>query len=310
MHIPVLYNETLRYLDIKPGENFIDCTLGDGGHTFGILKRNAPGGKVLSIDLDIEMIERVITRITISDLKERIIFVQDNFANLERIINDYKFKNIAGVLLDLGMSSYHLDNSERGFSFQRDERLDMRYSVNFQFPPPATGQAISNFQSLTADEIINTYSKQKLEEIFLEYGEERFAGQIARKIVEVRQARPIHTTRELVSVIKLAIPLKYQHSRIHFATKIFQALRIAVNQEIENLKLVLPQAFDVLEKGGRLVVISFHSLEDRIVKNFFRDKSQENKIRILTKKPVTPSDEEISSNSRARSAKMRVAIKN
>lgn len=298
-----------------PGENFIDCTLGDGGHTLGILKKNAPDGKILGIDWDIEMIKRVIVRLSNEDLRDRFFLAQDNFSNLEKIVDHHKFKNIAGVLLDLGMSSYHIENSERGFSFRGDEELDMRYNKNFQFPlallafTKRAGQALPTFQSLTAEEVINTYSEDDLERIFREYGEERFARQIARKIIEVRGARPIRAARELVNVIKLAVPIKYQFGRIHFATKIFQALRIAVNQEMENLKLVLPQAFNILEKGGRLVVISFHSLEDGIVKNFFRSQSQENRVKILTKKPILPSAEEINNNPRARSAKMRAVVK-
>src|SRR3990167_3687288 len=237
MHIPVLYNEALKYLDIKSGENFIDCTLGDGGHTLGILNRNAPNGKVLAIDWDMEMIKRVITRISDFDLRERLILVNDNFANLKKIVNEYNFNNISGVLLDLGMSSFHIEESGRGFTFLKDEPLGMNFvgdSFGGDLP--------------SAEEIINNYSGEKLAEIFKEYGGERFARSMAQRIVEARKLGPIKTTKELIGVVKSAVPSKYRHNRIHFATRIFQALRIEVNGEIENLKSVLPQAFDVLSR--------------------------------------------------------------
>ncbi|MEK7627618.1 MAG: 16S rRNA (cytosine(1402)-N(4))-methyltransferase RsmH, partial [Patescibacteria group bacterium] len=284
MHIPVLYNETLKYLDLKSGENFIDCTLGDGGHTLGVLNRTAPNGKVLAIDWDMEMIKRVITRISDFDLRERLILVNDNFANLKKIVNEYNFNNISGVLLDLGMSSFHIDESGRGFSFLKDEPLGMNF----------VGDNSCN-DLLNAEEIINKYSGEKLAEIFREYGGERFARSMARRIVEARKIMPIKTTKELIGVIKSAVPSKYRHNRIHFATRIFQALRIEVNREMENLKSVLPQAFDVLSSGGRLAVISFHSLEDKQVKYFFREKKLKGEVNILTKKPIKPSFEEVKS---------------
>lgn len=298
MHIPVLYNEILKYLDIQPGENFIDGTLGDGGHTLGILSRNAPDGKVLAIDWDMEMIKRVITRISDFDLRERLILVNDNFANLKKIVGKYNFNNISGVLFDLGMSSFHIEESGRGFTFLKDEPLSMSF---------AGGNSDEDFPD--AEEIINNYSGEKLAEIFKEYGGERFARPIAQKIVAARIAGPIKTTKELIGVIKSAVPAKYRHGRIHFATRIFQALRIEVNREIENLKSVLPQAFDVLNSGGRLAAISFHSLEDKQVKNFFREKKSKGEADILTKKPLKPSWEEVKDNPRARSAKMRAAVK-
>lgn len=298
MHIPVLYNEALKYLDIKSGENFIDCTLGDGGHTLGILNRNAPDGKVLAIDWDMEMIKRVITRISDFDLRERLILVNDNFSNLKKIVGEHKFSNISGVLLDLGMSSFHIEESGRGFTFLKDEPLGMNF----------VGDG-SRSDYLNAEEIINNYSEKKLAEIFKEYGGERFARSMAQRIAEARKSGPIKTTKELIGVIKSAVPSKYRHGRIHFATRIFQALRIEVNREIENLKSVLPQAFDVLNGGGRLAVISFHSLEDKQVKDFFRDKKTKGEMQILTKKPIKPSFEEVKNNPRARSAKIRIAIK-
>lgn len=298
MHIPVLYNEALKYLDIKPGENFIDCTLGDGGHTLGILSKNAPDGKVLAIDWDMEMIKRVVVRASGFDLRERLILVNDNFANLEKIVREHNFNNINGILLDLGMSSFHIEESGRGFTFLKNEPLDMSFSG---------GSFRGNFSG--AEEIVNNYSGEKLAKIFMEYGGERFSRSMAKRIVEARKTGPIKTTKELIGVIKSAVPSRYRHGRIHFATRIFQALRIEVNGEMENLKAVLPQAFDVLSGGGRMAVISFHSLEDKQVKDFFREKRIKGEMNILTKKPVKPSWEEVKNNHRARSAKIRVAVK-
>lgn len=261
----------------------------------GILKSNEPEGKILAIDFDIEMIKRVIIRVSNLDLKDRLILEQGNFADLKKIVEKHKFKKIAGILLDIGMSSYHIDESVGGFSFRKEEDLDMRYDRSSGL--------------ITAGEIVNTYSVDDLERIFKEYGEERFSRAISKKIIETRKSGPIKTTRDLVNVIKWAIPRKYQHGRIHFATRVFQALRIETNREIENLKSVLPQAVDILETGGRLVLISFHSLEDREVKHFFKNQANENKIKILTKKPARPSLEEIKNNPRARSAKLRAVVK-
>lgn len=264
----------------------------------GILNRNAPNGKVLAIDWDMEMIKRVIIRISDFDLRERLILVNDNFVNLKKIVSEYNFNNISGVLLDLGMSSFHIEESGRGFTFLKDEPLGMN------FVGDGFGNDLPN-----AEEIINNYSGEKLAEIFKEYGGERFARSMAGKIVEARKTKLIKTTKELIGVIKSAVLSKFRHNRIHFATRIFQALRIEVNREIENLKSVLPQVFDVLNSGGRLAVISFHSLEDKEVKDFFREKKTKGEMNILTKKPLRPFFEEVKNNPRARSAKMRVAVK-
>ncbi len=295
VHIPVLFNEALEYLDVKSGENFVDCNLGDGGHTLGILEKNSPDGKVLAIDLDSKMIERVRERFSESGLNERVVFANDNFANLNNIVSGNNFNSIDGILLDLGMSSFHIDASGGGFSFQKDEALDMRYDRNSELA--------------TAADVVNKYKEEDLERIFKEYGNERFSRQIVNKISEIRKVRPITTTKELVQVIRLATPSGSHHGKIHFATKVFQALRIEVNTEIENLKSVLPQAFNNLKKGGRLVVISFHSLEDKEVKEFFRDRKKEGVAKMATKKPILPKLEEVRNNPRARSAKLRSIIK-
>jgi len=307
-HISVLQKEVLRYLDPKPNQNFIDCTIGEAGHTLAIysplakksstelniLEKNRPKGKVLGIDWSSELIKSLEFKVKSLKLSRRLILICDNFANLKEIVEREKFRPIQGILFDLGMSSWHLEESGRGFSFLRKEPLDMRY--NSQNP-------------LTAEKIVNYWSESEIEKILREYGEERFAGKIAREIIKERKAKPIKKTSQLIEVLKRSIPSRYQHRKIHFATKTFQALRIAVNDELENLKKVLPQALKILMPGGSLVIISFHSLEDRIVKNFFRNRAKEESLKILTKKPITPREEEIKINPRSRSAKLRAARK-
>lgn len=284
MHIPVLQKEIIKYLAPKPNENFIDATLGEMGHTNAILEKNKPNGKVLGIEWDPEIIKK-------DRLQERVVLVNDSYLNLKKIVKKHKFGPINGILFDLGMSSWHLEESGRGFSFLKDEPLDMRYN-------PLT--------ELTAAEIINTWPESEITRVLKEYSQERFAKRIAKKIAEERKIKPIETTFELVEVIKKAIPFKYQKQRIHCATRTFQSLRIVVNDELNNLKKALSQAIEVLAPGARIVVISFHSLEDRIAKNFFKKSSPE-KLKILFKKPITPSQEEIRINPRCRSAKLRAA---
>lgn len=278
VHKPVLQKEVLKYLDPKANENFIDCTINGGGHALAILERVKPKGKVLGIDSDKEVISQL-------EPRNNLILVCDNFVNLKEIARELKFKP-DGILFDLGMSSWHLDKSGKGFSFLKDEPLDMRYSEQ-------TG--------LTAEKIVNEYSLEELEKIIKEYGEDRFARKIAKKIVEKRKKKRIKTTLELAEAIR------FKQKRIHFATRTFQALRIAVNDELNVLAKAIPQAVDILASGGRLAVISFHSLEDRIVKNLFKNLSSQ-EFEILTDKPIKPSLEEITSNHRSRSAKLR-AIK-
>lgn len=297
IHIPVLVDEVIQYLDPKSNENFVDATIDGGGHTMAILEKNKPEGKVLGIDLDKTLLENLKFKIKNLHLENRVILVQGNFKNLKEIIKntcpDWNQK-VNGVLFDLGMSSWQLEESGKGFSFKRNEPLDMRFDSS---------------QELTAKDIVNYWPEYEIEKILREYSEERYARKIAKEIVSERQKKPIFTTFELVEVIKKAVPRNYERGRIHPATRTFQALRVATNQELENLRLVLPQAMEVLQENGRIVVISFHSLEDRIVKNFFREKAKEEKLKILTKKPVRASEEEIQKNPRAHSAKLRAAVK-
>ncbi len=298
MHISVLQKEVIEYLDPKPDENFIDATLGNAGHTLAILEKNGPKGKVLGIDQDLEQIENCKLKIKKDEnevlIADRLILVCDNFANLKEIVKREKFGNVQGIIFDLGMSSSHLTESGRGFSFLKNEPLDMRYDGN---------------SKLTAEKILNYESCQEVERILREYGEENFSKKIAEKIIEARNFKPIKTTFQLVEIIKRAVPRWYEKGRIHPATRVFQALRIAVNDELDNLRRALPQAIEILKLGGKLAIVSFHSLEDRIVKNYFQEKAKENILKILTKKPVVPIKEEIKINPRSRSGRLRAAAK-
>ncbi|MEM3641731.1 MAG: 16S rRNA (cytosine(1402)-N(4))-methyltransferase RsmH [Candidatus Bathyarchaeia archaeon] len=291
MHFPVMKEEVIQYLDPKPGENFVDCTVGEGGHSIAILEENKPSGKVLGIDYDPEILEKLKHKFKNTNYEKRLILVCDNFTNLSAIIRRYAFKQISGVLFDLGLSSWHLEESGRGFSFLRNEPLDMRYSPQ---------------NPLTAKTILNHWSLNEIEKVLRLFGQERFSRKIAEEVVK---SRPLNTTADLVMVVERATPAWYHRRKIHFATKTFQALRIAVNNELENLERALPQALNVIDSGGRIVVVAFHSLEDRIVKNFLREKAKGSIVRILTKKPVRPSRNEVLRNPRSRSARLRAALK-
>jgi len=294
VHTPVLQKQVIECLDPKPNENFIDATVGGAGHTLEILKITKPDGRVLGIDADPEQIKNIKNRILDIEIKNRLILENDSYINLEDIINKHNFRPIHGILFDLGMSSWHLESSGRGFSFQKDEPLNMRYDKKDQ-------------GELTAEYIINKWPEKEIETILREYGDERFSGKIAKEIVKSRRDRKIKTTFELIDVIKRSIPVWYQKKRIHFATRTFQALRITTNDEFGNIKQGLEQAVKSLKKGARIVIISFHSSEDRIVKLFLKEKAKQGLIRIETKKPIIPCFEEIKTNKRSRSAKLRAA---
>lgn len=313
VHIPVLLNEVLQYLDPKSGESFIDATLGDGGHAKEILKRTAPDGKLLGIDKDANSIKAA--EDNLKEFKDRVFIVHGNFLDIKKIVEDNpQIGKISGVLADLGLSSRQIEESGRGFSFQRDEPLVMSMVW-----PLEEGRKI-------ALQIINDSSARELEKIFKEYGEERLARPIAERIVYLREGKKIERTGELadiaVNVYKKYFGNKTWH--VHPATKIFMALRIAVNEELGDLEKFLPDAVSVLAEKGRLGVITFHSLEDRIAKNFFRQESRgcicdkdqmecvcghERSIKIITKRPISATMEEIEQNPRARSAKLRVVEK-
>lgn len=290
-HIPVLTKEVLEYLDPKPDENFIDGTVGNGGHANLLLEKTSPFGKLLGIDADVQQITN--TRHSTQKYSERIILINDSYAKLQEIAQTVRLKPIHGILLDLGYSSWHMAESGKGFSFLKNEPLDMRYGSS----------------QLTAAIIVNEYKEGQIEKIIKEYGEEKFARQISKAIVRHRRGEKIESTFELKKIIEETVGQKYKGERIHCATRTFQALRIAVNGELENLEEVLPQAIEMLAPGGRLAVISFHSLEDRIVKHFFQQKEKEGIITILTKKPIMAGEDELLINSRSRSAKLRAIQK-
>jgi len=294
-HIPVLLKEVIQYLDPKKNKNFIDATIGDAGHSIEILKRTAPKGKLLGLDWDKESLKRAKKRLREEGIKkERAILHQSNFKDIKEITQQEKFFPVHGVLMDLGMSSYHIDESKRGFSYLRDEPLDMRFDKK---------------SDLTAAEIINSWEIDEIEKILRFYGEERYSRRVVLGIKEARKKERIISTGQLVEILKRALPRNYDRGRIHPASRTFQALRIVVNDELESLKTGLSEAIRILEKNGRIAVISFHSLEDRIVKNLFRKYAAEGKIKILTKKPVVPSQEEIKTNPRSHSGKLRAAVK-
>jgi 16S rRNA (cytosine1402-N4)-methyltransferase len=291
-HVPVLMDEVIKFLAPKKNENFIDCTLGDGGHSAELLRCTSPEGKVLGFDLDSEAVK--VVRKNLEEFGARLIVRNESYANLAKAVAEEKFGPADGALMDFGFSSPQLEDRGRGFSFQRDEPLDMSYST-----------AVDH---LTAAEIVNTWTKDEITRVLAEFGEERMAERIASAIVTARHHKHIISTVQLVDVIKGAVPKNYEHGRIHPATRTFQALRIVVNGELESVNAVLPQALAALKPGGRLVCISFHSLEDRIVKSFFKEMSTKRKIEILTSKPVTATEKEIQNNPRSRSAKLRAAL--
>lgn len=304
IHAPVLLLETIQALQPRSGHRYVDATLGGGGHAERILELTTPDGLLLGIDADPQALQAATARL--ASFGRRFTPVHAHFDALARVASETGFERSHGVLFDLGVSSPQLDRAERGFSFSQEAPLDMRFD-------PTSGA--------TAAELVNSLSQAELTRIFFDYGEERFARRIAERISRQRTQSPIRTTTQLAAIIAQAKP-KSTRDRIHPATRVFQALRIAVNDELNRLQFALPQALDVLRLGGRLVVISFHSLEDRIVKQFLRREARgcicppelpacicgrNPTVRILTSRPITASTAEIAANPRARSAKLRAA---
>lgn len=301
-HKPVLLKESIEGLNIKEGGIYVDCTLGGGGHTEEILKR-AVKGKVIGIDQDDYAIERAIEKLGTYD---NFIPVRNNFSELDQILDELNIEKINGIIFDLGVSSFQLDIPERGFSYNYDMPLDMRMDKS---------------QTITARHIVNGYEENELTRILWEYGEEKWAARIAKFIVEEREREFIETTGQLVSIIKKAIPKQARQDGSHPAKKTFQAIRIEVNRELEILEKAVRSAVERLENKGRICVITFHSLEDRIIKNTFAELNKDcicppefpkcmcdhkRKLKLITKKPITPSEEEIKENRRAHSAKLRI----
>jgi len=300
VHVPALLDEVIAGLQARSGGYFVDCTVGLGGHAAAILGKISPSGRLLGIDADPEAIR--LTQAKLSDYGEAVTLVNDNFVNLEAICGRYHFHPVDGILFDLGVSSLQLDTAERGFSFHLDAPLNMRFDPG---------------QGLTASDIVNSFSEQELAKLIEKYGEERHSRRIAQHIV---QNRPIATTVELARLVEQVLGGK--HAKIHPATRIFMALRIAVNRELQNLELALKQTINLLRPGGRLTVISYHSLEDRIVKQFMRYAASSclcppgtvicrcghvPTLKLISRKVIKPTSLEIESNPRSRSAKLRIA---
>ncbi|MFA5155437.1 MAG: 16S rRNA (cytosine(1402)-N(4))-methyltransferase RsmH [Patescibacteria group bacterium] len=290
-HIPVMRREVLSYLQPRPGQKFIDCTLGGAGYTLALAEQVGQTGQVIGIDLDPAAIEHARAELQEKNLSN-VVLVQDNFKNLKEIVASQGLADsrFDGIVFDLGLSSAQLADTSRGFSFQGERPLEMTFG-------PA------NRQSTAA--IVSQYPLPELTRIFREYGEERWAYQIAKAIVNARREQTIRTTAELVKIIESVVPFRFR-TRLHPATRIFQALRMETNAELDALAAALPQAVELLKPQGRLTIISFHSGEDRIVKRFFKSTSG---LQILTKRPDIPTDQETAANPRARSAKLRAAAK-
>jgi 16S rRNA (cytosine1402-N4)-methyltransferase len=289
IHIPVLLHECMQYLAPQSGKIYVDGTMGLGGHTERILQLSAPEGQVVAFDWDENAIVKATERL--QPFGSRLQIQRRNFAEISQGLDSVGIDQIDGMMIDVGLSSLQLDMGNRGFSFQRDEILDMR---------------MDSRQKVTAGSLLQTATEGQLADIFFYYGEERQARPIAAAIVAARKTEKIETTKQLVRVVARAVPKRFHPKRIHVATKVFQALRIAVNTELENLGTILDDGVKYLKPGARFCVISFHSLEDRIVKRKFRNNDS---LIVLTSKPVLPTEEEIVANPRSRSARLRVAEK-
>ncbi len=289
LHVPVLLHEVIDNLDIQKGDVVLDATLGSGGHAEAILQKY-PDITFIGFDQDTEAIERTKARIG-----DKATLFEANFRDSEEVLRSHSIGHIDKALFDLGWSSDQFELSGRGFSFQKDEPLLMTFA--------------KKSDGVTAREVVNVWKEESLSDIIYGFGEERYSRRIAKKIVEARETKPIETTGQLVEIIKQATPSLYHHKKIHFATRTFQAIRIAVNDEYGALKVGLQGVWNLLAPHGRIAVISFHSGEDRIVKTFFKTLEKEGKGTLITKKPLTASPEEEKNNRRARSAKLRIISK-
>ena len=303
-HVSVLLDETIEGLNINPDGIYFDGTLGGGGHSYEILKRLTGKGVLIGVDQDGDAIEAADERL--KEFEGKYQLVRSNYSEIETILSDLKISKIDGIVLDLGVSSYQIDNLERGFSYKEDAPLDMRMDQR---------------QLLNAADVVNGYTEEQLIAMLRDYGEERFAKGIAKAIIKAREEKPIATTQELSDIVKSAVPTKYSVKKGHPAKKTFQAIRIEVNNELNILRQTLDKMIDHLNPGGRICVITFHSLEDRIVKLNFRNNEnpctcppdfpvcvcgKKSKGKVITRKPIVPSDEEVENNKRAKSSKLRI----
>ncbi len=303
-HKSVLLDETIESLNIKPNGIYVDGTLGGGGHSYEIAKRLTDGGRLIGIDQDEDAIRAAKERL--SEFADRVTIVRDNYCNMPKVLDELGISKVDGILLDIGVSSYQLDEAERGFTYKQDAPLDMRMDQR---------------QEMTAKDIVNGYSEEDLYRIIRDYGEDKFAKNIAKHIVQARQVKPVETTFELDEIIKAAIPMKFRATGGHPAKKTFQAIRIELNRELEVLDESIDAMTDLLNDNGRLCIITFHSLEDRIVKTRFRKNEnpctcppdfpvcvcgKKPKGKVITRKPIVPDEEELEENKRAKSSKLRV----
>ncbi|MBN1872113.1 MAG: 16S rRNA (cytosine(1402)-N(4))-methyltransferase RsmH [Candidatus Omnitrophica bacterium] len=289
LHIPVLEKETIAYLRPKEGMVILDCTVGAGGHAAEILGKLGGTGLLIGIDLDKDILK--LAEEKLRSVSRNYSLIQGNFRDLETILSERNIEGVDGALFDLGISSFQIDSQERGFSIKLNGPLDMR---------------MDRSSGREASKIVNSYSKEDLAELFKKYGDERFSARIAERITKERRRQRIVSTHELARIVTEAIPRRFRNTKIHPATRVFMALRIEVNNEIDNLKSALNMIVRILKTGARLCIISFHSIEDRIVKHTFRNLEKAGKIKVLTKKPIRPSLVEADMNPRSRSAKLRV----
>lgn len=292
VHETVLLKETVDGLNLKKGDVLFDGTLGGGGHSAYVAEKFGQDIKIIAVDRDIEALKRADARL--KRVGANYSLTLSDYRNIDKILVDQKISKVQGIILDLGLSSNQLDESGRGFTFKNNEPLFMTFASPEDLP------------TVTAETVVNQWGEETLADIIYGYADERYAKRIAKKIVEAREEKEIKTTSELVEIIRQAVPVVYQKGKIHFATKTFQALRMAVNDELGALREGLEKGFERLSLGGRMSVISFHSGEDRIVKNFFRDRSKEKKAILINKKPIVAGKEEIIKNPRSRSAKLRI----
>ncbi|MDD3088406.1 MAG: 16S rRNA (cytosine(1402)-N(4))-methyltransferase RsmH [Candidatus Omnitrophica bacterium] len=290
MHFPVMLKECLDGLSLVPGDVVLDATAGGGGHSEAILEKISPGGHLIAIDRDPEAAQRVKERL--EGAGSEVVVVNDNFRNVDAVLESLGIEGVDGALFDLGVSSFQVDDAQKGFSFIREGPLDMRFD-------PGKG--------IPAADVVNTFRQEELADIIFEYGEERHSRRIAAAICDARRRTRISTTKDLAEIVARAAGARYKRYRLHPAARTFQALRIFVNDELDSVEDGVKKALSLLNHSGRICVISFHSLEDRIIKNIFRDASKEGLVKLVNKKPLVPAEEEMVLNPRSRSAKLRVA---
>ncbi len=294
LHVPVMLSEVIDYLKLAPGQVIVDATVGCGGHSLEILKKITPGGRLIGLDRDEESLD--VCRRNLSEFKDSFELVHANFSDIDQVLEKQNIKNIDGIVFDLGMSTYQLKNAQRGFSFNQEGPLDMR---------------LDKSSYISAYDLVNNLNENEISHLLWNFGQERWHSRIARLIVQERKNQPIATTTQLATLVMRSIPYRYRKSyyRIHPATRTFQAIRIAVNRELEILEEAIKKAVAFLNKQARICVISFHSLEDRIIKHTFRALKSDGIIEIITAKPLTPVFSEVESNPASRSSKLRVGMR-